>query len=251
MSTRRTEVFENMRTQGFVYLTPVNSTNTNIAGTYPGMNNVFQAVDNTGNAEFRPDVTCVDLHTQTLTSSTGNIRDITVTNASFGTINDPSTTSWIANGNANTTGALETSRIGLSGGVTLDISGGTIIGWKRITAPNTKIPLLPPSATLVDVVRTFNTLQYTLSALVNYTGPAPPQNVVATPGSSQASVSWTATTASSYTVKAFPGPATATTSGTSATVTGLTNGIKYAFLVIATTPSGDIQSSLSNTVVPG
>jgi len=67
--------------------------------------------------------------------------------------------------------------------------------------------------------------------------PLPPSAVTATPGTDQASVSWTAPEDSvdSYTVTASPGGATCTTTSTSGcTVTGLTAGTQYTFTVTST-----------------
>ncbi|MCW2684917.1 MAG: Peptidase and in kexin sedolisin [Blastococcus sp.] len=74
--------------------------------------------------------------------------------------------------------------------------------------------------------------------------PGVPSSVVATRGDGRATVSWApapdnGSGVTGYRVTAFPGGATATTTGaTSATVTGLTNGTAYTFTVTATNSVG-------------
>lgn len=90
--------------------------------------------------------------------------------------------------------------------------------------------------------------------------PAAPSAVVATPGDTQASVTWTAPAAGStggapitgYTVTASPGGATCATSGpTTCTVSGLANGTAYTFTVVATdVVGGGPASAASAPVVP-
>ncbi len=85
--------------------------------------------------------------------------------------------------------------------------------------------------------------------------PGAPQQVQATPGNSQATVSFTPPASSSnsaitsYTVTANPGGATATGSSSPITVTGLNNGTAYTFTVTATNGSGTgPAANPSNTV---
>lgn len=74
--------------------------------------------------------------------------------------------------------------------------------------------------------------------------PGKPTDVVATAGSTTASVRWTApgtdggTAITGYTVTSHPGGLTCGTAGTTCTVTGLTNGIEYTFTVTATNNVG-------------
>jgi len=89
------------------------------------------------------------------------------------------------------------------------------------------------------------------------TPPDVPINVAATIGDSSASVSWSApadnggSPITSYTVIASIGGFSATTSNTTAIVTGLTNGTAYTFTVTATNAFGTSSSSgTSNSVTP-
>jgi hypothetical protein len=93
------------------------------------------------------------------------------------------------------------------------------------------------------------------------TPPSPPAEVSASPGTSQALVSWTPSSnggsaITEYTVTPYIGstaqtPVQASPSSTSATITGLTNGNSYTFTVTATNTIGTSQASNeSNTVTP-
>jgi len=91
------------------------------------------------------------------------------------------------------------------------------------------------------------------------TAPEPPTGVAATAGDARATVSWTAPSSNGgspitgYTVASSPGAVTATAgaSASSATVTGLTNGVAYTFTVTATNAIGTSAPSLpSGAVTP-
>ena len=88
--------------------------------------------------------------------------------------------------------------------------------------------------------------------------PPAPTGVSATGGDTEAVVSWTAPSTNGgsaitgYTVTATPGDKTvATTGATTATISGLTNGIAYTFAVTATNAVGSsVSSAPSNPVIP-
>lgn len=88
--------------------------------------------------------------------------------------------------------------------------------------------------------------------------PAAPTDVNATPGSTRATVSWTAPTdtggspITGYTITGQPdGSCSVAGDITECTITGLTNGTEYTFTVIATNAVGDsLPSAPSNIVVP-
>ena len=82
-----------------------------------------------------------------------------------------------------------------------------------------------------------------------------PTNVSATPGSDQATITFTAPAGvlpiTGYTVTSSPGNFTGTGSVSPIIVTGLTNGTAYTFTVIATSANGNSSPSLpSNSVTP-
>ncbi|MFN8022767.1 MAG: fibronectin type III domain-containing protein [Acidimicrobiales bacterium] len=90
--------------------------------------------------------------------------------------------------------------------------------------------------------------------------PDAPVNVTALAGDASSAVSWTTpswnggSAITGYRVTAFPGGATCTTTAptTSCTVTGLSNGTAYNFVVNAINAIGTgEQSAISNTVTPG
>ena len=85
--------------------------------------------------------------------------------------------------------------------------------------------------------------------------PGAPTGISATGGNAEADVSWRAPVSdggaaiSQYTVISSPGGLTATTAGTSVTVTGLTNGTVYTFAVTATNSAGTGPVSMSSTSI--
>ena len=86
--------------------------------------------------------------------------------------------------------------------------------------------------------------------------PGAPTGVTATPGETQATVTWQAPESNGgaaitgYTVTASPGSATCSTTGAlTCTVTGLTNGTSYTFTVKATNSVGAGSASLASSAV--
>src|SRR5207245_2456773 len=87
--------------------------------------------------------------------------------------------------------------------------------------------------------------------------PGAPTAVSTTAGNASAAVSWTAPASdggsaiTSYTVSSSPAGGSATVTGTSASVTGLTNGTAYTFSVVAHNAIGSsTASAASNSVTP-
>ena len=149
-------------------------------------------------------------------------------------------------------------------------NGGTPITSYLITASNGSSLVTTNTTAVISGLK--NGVSYSFSvAAINVTGtgassytsatpvtvPDAPTNVVASAGDSTASIYWTApannggTPITSYTVTSNVGGFSATTTKTSATITGLINGFEYAFTVIANNQAGSsLASSYSNTVKP-
>ena len=87
------------------------------------------------------------------------------------------------------------------------------------------------------------------------TVPGVPTSVIATPGSHYATVSWSAPSVTggapitNYVVTSSPGSFNCSSSSTTCTVTGLTNGVGYTFTVTATNAVGDSASSASSAPI--
>ena len=129
---------------------------------------------------------------------------------------------------------------GIGGG-----GGGSGSSFAETGASNVSMVLNTPSAPSV-------TISYPATV------PAAPTSVVATAGNAQATVSWTAPDNGGdpildYTVTSNPSGITTVVNGstTSATVTGLTNGVTYTFSVVARNDVGSGPvSAASNPVTP-
>ena len=129
------------------------------------------------------------------------------------------------------TGTNATTRVvtGLTNGtpVTFTVAAQNAVGVGAASAPVTVTPAIPAQA--------------------------PPTNVLASAGNASATVTWTASPgATSYTVTSNPagGIVSNPVSGTTATVTGLTNGTAYTFSVTATGPGGTSAPATSPAVTP-
>jgi hypothetical protein len=93
-------------------------------------------------------------------------------------------------------------------------------------------------------------------SIIRYSIPSAPTSPsgvsVASPGSGQVTISWNASTAlgvpvTGYTVTASPGGATCTSTTTSCTIAGLSNGTTYTFTVVASDIVGDSDPSTASS----
>jgi hypothetical protein len=129
---------------------------------------------------------------------------------------------------------------------------GTIVAQASVTS-TTAVEVDGRLLALTGAV-TMDGGKVTIPVTVTVTLPGVPTGVSAVAGNTNAVVSWTApantggSLISGYTVTSSGGQ-TATVAGTSATVTGLTNGTAYTFTVTATNVSGSSAASDSSTAV--
>ena len=150
-------------------------------------------------------------------------------------------------------------------------TGGALTGYVITSTPESKTATVDAHASSGTVTGLTNGTQYTFTvAATNAAGkgkesnpsnavtprglPGQPTAVTAVRGDGSATVSWTAAPGNgapitSYKATAQPGGATATTSGTSVTVTGLTNGSAYTFTVAATNVVGEGSASDASAAV--
>jgi hypothetical protein len=150
--------------------------------------------------------------------------------------------------------------------------GNAISGYTVTSTPGGFTKTVGGSATTADVTGLTNGTAYTFTVVATNDGgngpasspsnsvtpigkPGAPTGVTAVAGHAQATVSWTAPGANGspitgYTVTVSPGGATKSVSGTSTTVTGLTNGTLYTFAVTATNAAGTGTAGTSNAVRP-
>ena len=146
-------------------------------------------------------------------------------------------------------------------------AGGSVVDGDFTFINTGSTSTLPPcSSAAFDLIRAPDSPSFSTYAVISQssTVPAPdvslpsaPTSVTAFAGNSSATVTWNPSTADAcnaitgYLVTASPGGRTATTSGTSVAVTGLTNGTTYTFKVRASNASGSGPlSAASNSVTP-
>jgi hypothetical protein len=130
---------------------------------------------------------------------------------------------------------------GSSSTLTFTVGSGVVPGSYPITVSG-----IAPSAT------------HTAGVTLDVTSvPGPPTNVVATAGNASATVSWTApandggSPISGYTVSSVPSSAgCSTTTATTCSVAGLTNGTPYTFSVVAANSLGSGSPGSSGPVTP-
>lgn len=108
------------------------------------------------------------------------------------------------------------------------------------------------TVTVEDAFFVSGTRDYTL--IVDAAAPAAPTGISAIAGTAQAQVSFTAGDSggapATYTATSIPDGRTATGNASPLTVTGLSNGISYAFTVTADNGAGTATSASSNSVTP-
>ena len=178
MSTRKTEVFESIKTSGLIFQnTTVSQKDSTIQTvTYPPKDSIMTVTDTNGTTGFTSLITADSLTIRNdLVATSASISSINVTTAAFNTLYSDTLTVKSANilGD-NTTGYINASAIKLtdpaSGTIcTLDVSASSlrwttpsgatdVLGWKTALTPTTNIPLLPPTATVGQVTTTLNQL---------------------------------------------------------------------------------------------
>jgi autotransporter-associated beta strand protein len=158
-----------------------------------------------------------------------------------------------------------TSTVTIASGAELEISGSLSASGNIVnngTMILTGAPQLTSGGTITNNGTIINrSPSYSLPANVVNSGtiynlPAAPTGLVATPRDAQVTLTWNAvSTATSYNVKqsiSFGGPYTTvtTSSTTSKSVTGLTNGVAYYFVVSASNATGEGANSDQATAVP-
>ena len=159
--------------------------------------------------------------------------------------------SWVApsdNGGSTITGYTVTSSPGGKTATTTGDTSATVLALTNGTAYTFTVKATTSGGTSVASAA---------SLAVTPTGlPGAPTSVAAAAGDGQATVAWNApsnggTPITSYTVTSAPGGFSATTSGTTATVLGLTDGTAYTFTVVATNANGPGPTSTpSGAVTP-
>jgi len=170
---------------------------------------------------------------------------------------------------------LDNGMVRVSWGAPTNTGGSAITGYTVTASPSATTPASCIAITAVTCAFTglADGTSYTFSviatnaagyssvtsvqsdAVTPYGTPDAPTGVTVTAGSGSATVSWTAvanaggSTISGYRVTALPGGIQCTSSTTSCTVVGLTNGVPVSFSVVALTAAGTTSSPTTSTIV--
>jgi len=155
-----------------------------------------------------------------------------------------------------------------------DSGGSAIVSYTVSTSPASDGCTVASPAVTCNLAGLTNGTEYTVSVVATNAGgnsvssntlavtprtvPTPPIAVAATPGNTEAVVTWSAPTnnggnaIASYTATASPGAATCTIAApaTTCTITGLTNGTAYTVSVVATNAAGNSAASATAAVTP-
>ena len=167
---------------------------------------------------------------------------------------------------APTISGISPSRSPISGGTVVTVTGtgfttaqfvrfGDTFGTNLTIVSSTSLTITAPTKLAGTYNLTVINSGGTNSGTNNFvyyipSAPAAPTSVSATGGNQSAMVSWTASEdATSYVVTSNPGSFTCTTSSTTCSVTGLTNGTAYTFTVIARNATGNSSASTASTAV--
>ena len=169
---------------------------------------------------------------------------------------------------------LDNGMVRVSWGAPTNTGGSAITGYTVTASPSATTPASCTTITAVTCAFTglADGTAYTFSVIAtNAAGyasassvqsvsvtpfgtPAAPTGVSATASNASATVSWTAvanaggSTISGYRVTALPGGMQCTSSTTSCTVTGLTNGVAYSFSVVALTAAGTTSEPTTSNI---
>ena len=171
-------------------------------------------------------------------------------------------TATAGNGSATVSWTVPAANRNPISGYTVTASPGGATVTTSTSTTSTSFGGLANGTTYTFTVRATNGLGHgapsvASNAVTPATVPGAPTAVGATSGNGSATVSWTppasngGSAVTGYTVTASPGGATAISAGTSAVVSGLSNGTSYTFTVTATNTAGTgPASSASNAVSP-